>query len=139
MADEPQDPQQPSPPDSAPPPYAAPPPWQQPYGGAPPPYGAPQYGQPYGAPTSYGTPPQYQQPRGTNGFAIASLICAFLCSPLGLIFGLVAQSQIRQNGQPGGGLATAGIVLSIAFFVLGIILVATGHAAFHVGTGSNGG
>jgi hypothetical protein len=62
------------------------------------------------------------QPR-TNGLAIASLVCsiagvAFLALPavLGLIFGLVARSQIRQsNGmQTGDGMALAGIIVGIA-------------------------
>src|SRR5579875_827131 len=91
---------------------APPPQWEQPsyyggtpgqpppYGQQPPPYGG-QYGHPYGQPP-YGQPGWgqpgyggYPQPRGTNGFAIASLICAFLCWPLGLIFGFIARSQIK--------------------------------------------
>jgi hypothetical protein len=120
---------QPSVPDPSQPPPAAPPP--PPYGQAPPQYGAPppQYGQPYG-----GYPAQAV---GTNGFAIASLICAFLCSPLGLIFGLVAKSQIKSRGGGGDGLATAGIILSAIFLAVGILLAATGNATFHVGSGSS--
>ena len=70
--------------------------------------------QPYG---------HYQAPASasTNGFAIASLICAFLCSPLGLIFGLVARSQIKRTGEGGHGLATAGIVVSVVFMALGVL------------------
>jgi peptidyl-prolyl cis-trans isomerase B (cyclophilin B) len=74
---------------------------------------------------------------GTNGMAIASLVCAFLCSPLGLVFGLVAKSQIKSRGGGGDGLATAGIILSVVFLILGIILTATGNTTFHVGNGSN--
>ena len=94
----------------------------------------PQYGQPQYAPPPYGQPPQqygqppygqphygYPQPSSTNGFAIASLICAFLCTPLGLIFGFIAKSQIRQTGQQGNGLATAGIVISAVSIAVGII------------------
>jgi Domain of unknown function (DUF4190) len=125
-----------------PPPYGAPPP-PPPYGQQyppPPPYGQqypPQYGQPQ-YPPQYGQPPYggYPVSTGTNGFAIASLVCAFLCSPLGLIFGLVAKSQIKNKGQGGGGLATAGIILSAVFLVLSIILGATGHFTF---TTSNSG
>jgi hypothetical protein len=143
------DPDQPPPP---PPPYGQQPP---PYGAAPPQWGAPppQYGQPPGGPPQYGQPqygqpqygqPQYGQPQyggypanpGTNGFAIASLICAFLCSPLGVIFGFIAKSQIKQRGQAGDGLATAGIVVSIVFIVLGILLFATGHSTFQVNNGT---
>jgi hypothetical protein len=90
-----------------PPPYATP---QQPYGGQQPPYGAPQ--PPYG----YG----YPQSRGTNGFAIASIVCAFLCTPLGLIFGFIARSQIKRTGEGGDGLALAGIIISAVFLVISI-------------------
>ena len=87
---------------------------------------------PYAPPPEGGQPqPQYAQPEygyqparqgGTNGFAIASLVCAFVCSPLGIIFGFVARSQIRQTGQGGDGLALAGIILSVIFLVLGIVV-----------------
>jgi uncharacterized membrane protein len=66
--------------------------------------------------------------------AIAALVCGiagFLClipGVLGIIFGFVAKSQIRQsNGtQTGDGMATAGIVLGIVWVVLTIILLAAG-------------
>jgi hypothetical protein len=137
----PDDPNQPGPweqPEAgAPPPPPPPPP--PPYGAPPPQYGAPpQYGQQYPQPgygQPYGGPPMS---RGTNGLAIASLIFAFLCSPIGLVFGFVAKSQIKNTGQGGDGLATAGIVLSIIFLVLGIILTATGGASFDFSSGSSG-
>lgn len=67
------------------------------------------YGQPYG-----GYP--YTPVRTTNGFAIASMVLGILWlywfgSILALVFGYVAQSQIRERGEAGGGMATAGIVL----------------------------
>jgi peptidyl-prolyl cis-trans isomerase B (cyclophilin B) len=55
--------------------------------------------------------------------AIASLICAFFCSPLGIIFGFIARSQIKRTGQGGDGLAIAGIVISIASIGIGIIVL----------------
>ena len=75
-----------------------------PPGFAPGPYGHPRSGHPY-AP-----------PRTTNGFAIASMVLGILWlywfgSILALVFGYVAQSQIRERGEAGGGMATAGIVL----------------------------
>lgn len=94
-------------------PYAPPPEGGQPQPPAEPPYAQPQYGQP-----PYGYQPARQA--GTNGFAIAALVCAFVCSPLGIIFGFVARSQIRRTGQGGDGLALAGIILSIVFLILGI-------------------
>jgi hypothetical protein len=135
-------------------PYAAPPQYGQP---SPAPYGQPPPPPPYGQPPQYGgqQPPQWGQPQyggqqpqqwgqpqyggyphrtGTNGFAIASLVCAFLCSPLGVVFGFVAKSQIKQTGEGGDGLATAGIIISIGFLVLGIAIFAAG-ASFHASTG----
>jgi hypothetical protein len=109
-----------------PPPPGYPPPDQPPYGQ--PAYGQPPYGQP-----PYGQQPYqhygYPQPASTNGFAIASLVCAFLCWPLGLVFGFIARSQIRQNGQQGSGLATAGIVISAVFAALLVIVIVVGAAS----------
>lgn len=55
----------------------------------------------------------------TNGFAITSLVTAILgCTAfLGLIFGFVALSQIKRNGDRGRGMAIAGIVVSCVWFV----------------------
>jgi hypothetical protein len=54
-----------------------------------------------------------QKRRGTNGFAIASLIFGLIGGILlGIIFGIVALVQIRRRGQRGRGLAIAGLVLS---------------------------
>lgn len=101
-------------------PYAPPPENGQSQPGADPQHAQPQYGQPqYGQP-QYGYQPARQP--GTNGFAIAALVCAFVCSPLGIIFGFVARTQIRRTGQGGDGLALAGIILSIVFLILGIAL-----------------
>ena len=139
MTDDPsaggQNPQQPDP--YAPPPaggqggWGGPPPGQPGYGQpqqGQPPYGQPPYGQPpYGQPPQHGQPPPpygyHHHATGTNGFAIASLVTAFFCSPLGLIFGLVARSQIKRTGQSGDGLALAGIILSVVFFIVGILVV----------------
>jgi hypothetical protein len=122
----------------APPPYPAPPPvyGQAPPYDQPPPYGQAPYGQPppYGQQLPYGPqqPYGYSTPPGTNGFAIASLICSFFCVPLGLIFGFVAKSQIKRTGQAGNGLATAGIIISVASIVL--FFVVAGLAGSHSST-----
>jgi hypothetical protein len=94
-------------------------------------YGPQGYGQtpgPYGAYPSYGAWPS----RKTNGLAIASLVCSilgFLVIPLvlGIVFGFVARSQIKNsNGTQGGqGLALAGIIIGFgwaALIVLGTIV-----------------
>ena len=111
-----------------PPPPGSPPPYGQPPHGQPP-YGQPPYGQPpYGQPPQYGQPPYGQPPygygppaTGYNGFAIASLICAFFCSPLGIVFGFIARGQIQRTGEQGDGLALAGIIISIVTLVGGLI------------------
>jgi hypothetical protein len=103
----------------------------------PPPYGQSQSGQQWGQQPQYGQQPYGGYPArvGTNGFAIASLICAFLCSPLGIVFGFIAKSQIKQNGEGGDGLATAGIIISIVFIVIPIIVFAVASASFSSSTG----
>jgi hypothetical protein len=84
-------------------------------------------------PGGYGYPPPgpgYPPPQaavGTNGMAIASLVCSlfgWLCviGPiLGLIFGFMALGQIRQTGQRGRGMAIAGIVIGAIALVLFIV------------------
>lgn len=75
-----------------------------------------------------GTLPVVMPSKRTSGLAIASLILAisgFICLPvlgpiLGIIFGILAKSQIkRESGRlQGGGMATAGIVISVIAIVL---------------------
>ncbi|WP_309118041.1 DUF4190 domain-containing protein [Saccharothrix sp.] len=74
--------------------------------------------------TYYQQPGNYPPPpRGTNGMAIAALICAFVFAPAGIVLGIVAKNQIKRTGEDGRGLATAGIVLGSVFTVLGIIAI----------------
>jgi large-conductance mechanosensitive channel len=60
---------------------------------------------------------------GTNVMAILSLVFAFVASPVGIVFGHIAKRQIRRTGQQGNGLATAGLVLSYIFTIIGIAWV----------------
>jgi peptidyl-prolyl cis-trans isomerase B (cyclophilin B) len=83
--------------------------------GPPPPYGA--YPPPY---DPYG----YPRPRATNGMAIASLTCAFVFAPLGIVFGHISLSQIKRTGEEGHGLAVAGLVISYLITVGSIIVLA---------------
>lgn len=55
--------------------------------------------------------------------AIASLICAFLFFPLGIVFGHMSLSQIRRSGEGGNGLAIAGLVISYVVAVLTVVAV----------------
>ena len=102
-----------------PPSYPPPPPGG--YGYPPPPAGG--YG--YPPPPGYLPPPMV----GTNGFAVASLVCSlfgwvcmFIGAFLGIIFGFVALSQIKRTGQKGRGMAIAGIVIGAVVLVGGIAL-----------------
>lgn len=60
----------------------------------------------------------------TNVFAILSLIFAFVFTPLGLVFGIIALSQIKQDPrQEGHGLALAGVIISSIFIFLFIVML----------------
>jgi hypothetical protein len=103
-----------------PPQYGAQP-GPQPYGAQPPPYGAPQFGaQPYG--------PGYPATRGTNGLAIASLVCSLaglvtcISAPVGIVLGHLAKKQIAQTGEEGDGMATAGLV--VGYILTGLTVLA---------------
>ena len=85
-------------------------------GYAPPPQG--YYPPPYGVPM--------QMASSTSGMAIAGFVLSFLCALLGLIFSIIGYNEVKNsNGmKTGGGLALAGIIISIVNFVLGIFLFA---------------
>ena len=123
---------------------------QTPYGQ--PAYSQPQYGQaPYGSP-AYGQPPQqggypapygapagypYAPPQRTNGMAIASMVLGILWiywigSILALVFGYMAKNQIRQRGEAGAGMATAGIVLGWIGVGILVIVIIAGVASYSV-------
>ena len=91
----------------------------------PPPPGG--YGYPPPPPGGYGYQP-LPPAAGTNGMAIASLVCSLLgllCgigSILGLIFGFMALGQINKTGQGGRGMAMAGIVIGAISLVLSIVV-----------------
>ena len=115
-----QQPQQPQQPD----------PYNNPYGAAPGSPAAPQYGQPPQSP--YGQQP-YQQPyvqaaAPTNTMAILALVFAFVFSPLAIVFGHMAKKQIKQTGESGEGLATAGLIMGYIFTGL-YVLVCCGYIA----------
>ena len=51
------------------------------------------------------------------------MVLAFVFSPLGIVFGVIARRQIRASGEAGRGLATAGLALGTAFTLLGTAAV----------------
>ena len=98
-------------------------------------------------PVPYWQPVQPRRPvqtlRPTNQMAVASLACAFgqlLVGPMAgiaaIVLGYRAERTIRETGQPGGGLARAGIVLgflgvgiTVLLFLLGFVLILGGALA----------
>lgn len=104
----------------APDPYAPPGYSQAPGGG----YGAggeQAYGQPpYGVPPAYGAPGYGV--KATNTLAILSLVFAFVFPVAGVVMGHVAKRQIRETGEEGSGLATAGLAIGYAFTAVGLLL-----------------
>ncbi|MGE5133117.1 MAG: DUF4190 domain-containing protein [Gemmatimonadota bacterium] len=104
----------------------------RPIPGYPPPGQPPGYS-PYPGP---GAPPR----AGTNGLAVASFILgllglAGLGAVLGIIFGIIALSQLRRRPQRGRGLAITGLVLSglwllaIAGLIAAAIVVSPSRSA----------
>ena len=103
-------------------------------------YGQPGYGQPgYGQPgfdqsaaygkSPYGAQPGYGQPMyapvaTTNTLAILALVFAFVFPLAAIVLGHLAKKQIRQTGEQGEGLATAGLVLGYIFTVIGGLICA---------------
>ncbi|WP_410622114.1 septum formation family protein [Amycolatopsis sp. cmx-8-4] len=66
-------------------------------------------------------------PSGTDGFAIASLVCGLLgLVPLGVGLGIRALIRTGRSGRPGRGLAIAGLTLSVIWLGLGIGLATAG-------------
>ena len=66
---------------------------------------------------------QPQVPQKTNGLAIAGFVTSLACcSPVGIILSAIGLNQINKDpNQKGKGLATAGLIIGIIFFVLTII------------------
>ncbi|MFI6261714.1 DUF4190 domain-containing protein [Micromonospora sp. NPDC051006] len=71
--------------------------------------------------TEHERPTNAPQVAGTNVMAILSLVFAFVFAPAGIVLGHIAKKQIRRTGEQGGGLATAGLVLSYIFTILGVL------------------
>lgn len=117
------------PPDYAPvPPYPGVSSYPPPVPGYPPPYPPPMPGYP-GYPGGYGTPPSATTNTMAIGSLVASILSLFLFAicGIGLLAGLVglglgitALSQIKRSGQPGQGLAIAGIVMGAIGSLIGV-------------------
>ena len=66
----------------------------------------------------------------TNVWAILSIIFAFLCPILGIIFGIIALIQIGKSNMGGRGIAIAGIVIGAVFTIIPIVLFIIGGFFF---------
>lgn len=89
----------------------------------------PAFAYPYGAPYAA---PMPMPSRETNGFAIASLVCAilglcagFLAALPAIVFGHVALAQINRSGgmQQGRGMAIAGLAIGYVFLALPVLYI----------------
>jgi hypothetical protein len=77
--------------------------------------------------------------------AVAALVCALgglLCGVggiLGIIFGFIARSQIRQSGgtQKGEGMALAGIIIGFAVIAIAVVVIIIAVANAHSCGGFN--
>lgn len=73
--------------------------------------------------SAYPYPGGYPAPRGTNGLAIAALVLGLLCcAPLALVFGIIALVQTGDGRQAGRGLAIAGVLLSLSWVAIGVVV-----------------
>ena len=100
---------------------------------------APAYTQP-----AY-TQPAYTQPAAVNPgrtLGIVGFILAFFVSPAGIIVSAIGLSKSRKSGNKNG-LALAGLILSIVFFIIAIVvtvlLVGAAVALLNQCTGLGGG
>ena len=59
----------------------------------------------------------------TNTMAIVGLVMPFIFAIAGLICSIIARKQIRESGEKGMGLATAGLIISIVEIVLYFIVI----------------
>ncbi|MGW3038996.1 DUF4190 domain-containing protein [Kitasatospora sp. NPDC001159] len=124
-------PPQAAPPSSQAPPQPPPPPL--PAGGwataAPSAQSGLRPGPPYPYPYPYGSPSPYdpQPERRTNGFAVGSLATGLsLLSPVALVFGIIALTQINRRKERGRGMAVTGLVLGVVGTVLLALLMGAG-------------
>ena len=77
---------------------------------------------------------QYQPTGGTNGFAVASLVCSilgfcvlFLGGLLGILFGVLGISAASKTNGRGKGMAIAGIIIGLLTLVESGVIVGGGY------------
>ena len=117
-----------------------------PYAGTTPPVAPPAPDANAASAPAYAQPtPAYAQPAAVNPgrtLGIVGFILAFLVSPAGIIVSAIGLSKSRKSGNKNG-LALAGLILSIVFFIIAIVvtvlLVGAAVALLNQCTGLGGG
>jgi hypothetical protein len=99
---------------------------------------------PFASPQVY-QPGPFGAQRGTNGLAIAALVCGvcqvffwFFAGVPAVVLGHLARKQIRQTGEAGDGMALAGMILGYVGLALTALLVVL-LVAIAVSVGHHGG
>ena len=69
-------------------------------------------------------------PRPTNAMAVASLVCAFVIAPLGVVFGHISLGQIKRSGEQGRGMAIAGLVIGYLITIVTVVALVAGFLIF---------
>ena len=117
-----------------------------PYAGTTPPVAPPAPDANAASAPAYAQPtPAYAQPAAVNPgrtLGIVGFILAFFVSPAGIIVSAIGLSKSRKSGNKNG-LALAGLILSIVFFIIAIVvtvlLVGAAVALLNQCTGLGGG
>lgn len=68
---------------------------------------------------------QVTNPTKTNTLAIVSIVLAFIIPLAGLIFSIIALSQIKNRQEKGRGLAIAGLIMSAFFSIIIPLIIIT--------------
>ena len=83
---------------------------------------------PLGAMTLHQVPsPAFPSRQPLNTLAVTSLVCAFIPGIpwfAAVVTGLIARRQIRETGERGDGMATAGILIGAFFLIAGFLYLA---------------
>ena len=69
--------------------------------------------------------------------AILALVFVFIFAPAAIVLGHIAKKQIRQSGEQGDGLATAGLVMGYIFTGLAVLFCGLGVIGAIADAGSN--
>jgi hypothetical protein len=74
-------------------------------------------------------PRQVEGWQPANTLATLALVFAFALPLVGVVLGILARGEIARTGQPGRGLATAGLVLGLVFTIVAAVVAGLVAAA----------